>query len=491
MEDREIVLNDKFKLQNTYSKLPKAFYSFQLPEIVPSPNLILFNDDLAKELGLDIDFLESEDGVDILSGNKVLEGTNPIAEAYAGHQFGYFTMLGDGRAVLLGEYISNIGERYDIVLKGSGITPYSRGGDGKATLGPMLREYIISEGMNGLRIPTSRSLAVVSTGEKIIREELLPGAILTRIAKSHIRVGTFELAARYCSIEELKALADYTIDRHYKNIAKDKNPYLSLLNEVINKQAQLISKWQLVGFIHGVMNTDNMFISGETLDYGPCAFMDEYDEETVFSSIDKYGRYSYGNQPDIGLWNLSRFAETLLPLLDEDKDRAVEIAKEALKKYKNIYYNNFYYGMRSKLGIYDEKEEDKELINELLDIMSKNKADFTNTFLYLTLDKLDSMDMFKTEEFKKWYIKWKKRISEQKESEEDIINIMQNNNPTIIPRNHLVEEALEAAVKNNDYSVLNKLVKVIKNPYDYDNINFEYTAVPKKCGGKYKTYCGT
>lgn len=491
MDDIDIVDNKAFKLQNTYIKLPDDFYSFVLPDKVKNPTLVLFNDDLAKEYGMDIDFFESDDGVGILSGNKILEGSKYIACAYAGHQFGYFTMLGDGRALTLGEYISNTGDRYDVTLKGSGVTPYSRGGDGKAALGPMLREYIISEGMHGLRIPTSRSLAVVTTGEKVIREEYLDGAILTRIAKSHIRVGTFEYAARYCGKKDLKKLADYTIERHYKDIINDENPYVSLLDEVIKKQAELIVRWQLVGFIHGVMNTDNMFISGETLDYGPCAFMDEYDEDTVFSSIDREGRYSYGNQKEIGLWNLSRFAETLLPLIHEDKEEAKKIAKESLKKYKTIFEDYWYYGMRSKLGLFNEEESDKDLINDLLKIMKETKADFTNTFLYLTIDRHEDMEIFKSEKFKLWYDLWQERLGRQNEDKDKIINLMQNNNPTVIPRNQRVEEALSKAVNDNDYSYLNKLVKAIKHPYDYKHIPYEYVELPKKTKKKYVTYCGT
>lgn len=491
MEEERIISNKEFKLQNTYSRLSHKFYTKQLPDKVPNPVLVLFNDKLSDELGLDTEFLESEEGVNILSGNKVVEGVNPLAEAYAGHQFGYFTMLGDGRAILLGEYICKIGDRYDIQLKGSGRTPYSRGGDGKASLGPMLREYIISEGMNGLRIPTTRSLAVVTTGEDVIREEALPGAILTRIAKSHIRVGTFQYAANFCDIKELKELADYTINRHFKGIANAENPYIELLNEVIRIQGELIAKWQLVGFIHGVMNTDNMSICGETIDYGPCAFMDTYNESTVFSSIDREGRYAYGNQPRIGLWNLTRFAEALLPLLDSNKEEAIKMAENSLERYNEIYYYNWYSGMRSKLGIYNEENDDLYLIKELLSIMEVNKADYTNTFLYLTLGDFESMEMFKKEDFKEWYKLWQERLTRQKESLEEVKNLMENNNPTVIPRNHKVEEALEAAVKRNDFNFINKLLQAISNPYDYKNIVKEYTDLPKETAMKYRTYCGT
>ena len=350
-------------------------------------------------------------------------------------------MLGDGRAILLGEFISRNGQRFDIQLKGAGKTKYSRGGDGKAALGPMLREYIISEGMYGLKIPTTRSLAVISTGENVIREEILEGALLVRIAKSHIRVGTFQFARNFGDVEDLKKLADYTLNRHFKKDSYEGNSYLYLLKEVINNQAKLISKWQLVGFINGVMNTDNMTISGETIDYGPCAFMDSYDINTVFSSIDINGRYAYGNQPKIGVWNLTRFAESLLPLLDDDIDNAIKIAEEALSN--------------------------------------------------LTLGNLEEMSIFKSDDFKKWYESWQARLAKQNKSRDEIKKLMQSNNPTVIPRNYIVENAIKAAVNNNDYSVINKFLEALKNPYDYSNIGEEYSKIPEVPSCPYKTYCGT
>ncbi|MDR5587172.1 protein adenylyltransferase SelO [Clostridium aquiflavi] len=491
MNNKKVITNAHLNLENTYIKLPKKLFSKQNPSEVPSTKLVAFNRSLAKNLGLNEEFLQSDDGVDFFAGNKILEGTVPIAQAYAGHQFGHFTMLGDGRAVLLGEFISKNGERFDIQLKGTGRTPYSRGGDGKATLGPMLREYIISEGMYGLGIPTTRSLAVVSTGEDVIREQILPGAILTRIAKSHIRVGTFQFAANWGTFEELKALADYTLNRHFKKAEYECNPYLYLLNEVIKSQAKLISKWQLVGFIHGVMNTDNISIAGETIDYGPCAFMDVYDPNTVFSSIDINGRYAYGNQPKIGAWNLARFAETLLPLLDEDLERATKMAENSISKYSDLYNKYWYAGMRAKLGIFNEEEEDKKLIQSLLTMMKRFKADYTNTFRNLTLGNLNDIDMFKSEEFKMWYELWQERLTRQDESSEELKNLMEQNNPTVIPRNNRVEEALDAAVKYNDYGVMQRLVDVLKNPYDYSNINEYYSTLPKSTSCAYKTYCGT
>ena len=400
-------------------------------------------------------------------------------------------MLGDGRAILLGEFISRDGERFDIQLKGAGKTKYSRGGDGKAALGPMLREYIISEGMYGLKIPTTRSLAVVSTGQNVIREEILKGALLVRIAKSHIRVGTFQFARNFGSVEELKKLADYTLDRHFEKDTYEGNPYLYLLKEVINNQAKLISKWQLVGFIHGVMNTDNMTISGETIDYGPCAFMDSYDINTVFSSIDINGRYAYGNQPKIGIWNLTRFAESLLPLLDDDIDNAIKIAEDVLSNYGKVYNEYYYNGMRAKLGLFNKEENDEKLILELLTIMNTYKADYTNTFLNLTLDNLEEMNIFKSEEFKKWYESWQARLARQNESMDEVKELMKSNNPIVIPRNHIVEKGIKAAVNNNDYSVLNNFLEVLKNPYDYSNIDEEYSKIPEASACPYKTYCGT
>ncbi|MFE5278565.1 YdiU family protein, partial [Bacillus cereus] len=343
---------------------------------------------------LDSIVLNSAEGASVLSGNEILAGAEPLAQAYAGHQFGHFNRLGDGRAVLLGEQLTPSGERVDIQLKGSGRTPYSRGGDGRAALGPMLREYIISEAMFGLGIPTTRSLSVVTTGESIIRETRLPGAVLTRIAASHIRVGTFQFAAAWTSVDELRTLADYTIKRHYPQIDLEDAPYLSLLRETVKRQAKLIASWQLVGFIHGVMNTDNMTISGETIDYGPCAFMDTYDPATVFSSIDREGRYAYGNQPYIGGWNLARFAEALLPLLHENQDEAVATAQHEISAYSGLFHKYWLEGMRAKLGLFHAEEGDEALIDDLLVMMAEQRADFTNTFRFLTLEKPEKTKLY-------------------------------------------------------------------------------------------------
>jgi serine/tyrosine/threonine adenylyltransferase len=480
-----------WNLENSYANLPKSFYSSVHPTPVPSPKLMILNQSLAESLGLNVQDFQEKDGVDILSGNGIPEGSFPIAQAYAGHQFGHFTMLGDGRAILLGEQITPLGERFDIQLKGSGITPYSRGGDGRATLGPMLREYIISEAMHALGIPTTRSLSVVTTGELVKRETPLPGAILTRVGKSHIRVGTFEYTRKFGSVEEVKALADYTLKRHFHKENLDENPYLCLLREVIKGQARLIAQWQLVGFIHGVMNTDNMAISGETIDYGPCAFMDAYDPKTVFSSIDIYGRYAYGNQSQIALWNLSKFAETLLPLLHVKKDHAITIVQDALSDFSKMFHENWYQGMRSKLGIFHGEPQDEALIQELLGMMKKVGADYTNTFRAFTLDKPEETILFGREEFTKWHKEWKGRLEHQKESKEEALQLMKHSNPGIIPRNHRVEEALEAAVKDGNLKVMIQFLDVLKTPYEYSPKQENYISPPKPSNYPYRTFCGT
>lgn len=483
-----------WSFDNSYTQLPKPFYTNQNPTPVRSPELVILNASLANSLGLNVQELQKESTVEVFAGNKIPEGASPLAQAYAGHQFGHINMLGDGRAILLGEQITPGGKRLDIQLKGSGRTPYSRGGDGRATLGPMLREYIISEAMHALGIPTTRSLAVVSTGEPVLRETELPGAILTRVAASHLRVGTFEYAAGKGGDEnhlDLQALADYTIERHYPDIKSDENRYLSFLQEVIKKQAMLISKWQLVGFIHGVMNTDNMTISGETIDYGPCAFMNEYDPATVFSSIDTQGRYAYGNQPAIGGWNLARFAETLVPLLRDNEEEAVKLAQNAISDYPEQYRRNWLMGMRAKLGLFQEAPEDEGLIENLLNIMKQYRADFTNTFRALTYEKDGKSTLFQAEEFTQWYQQWQERLSRQEESEESSQELMRSNNPVVIPRNHKVEEALEAAVNDGDYHVMEKLLEVLSTPFEPSPDKEEYCTLPVPAATPYRTFCGT
>lgn len=482
----------KWNFDNSYARLPESFFTSLPPTPVEEPMWVMFNEPLAISLGLDANELQTEEGAAIFGGNAVPEGADPLAQAYAGHQFGHFAMLGDGRAVLLGEHITPSGERFDIQLKGSGPTPYSRRGDGRAALGPMLREFIISEAMHALGIPTSRSLAVVATGEAVMREEVLIGAVLTRVASSHIRVGTFEYAARLGNLDALRELADYTIARHYPDIADDdENRYLVFLQKVIERQASLIAKWQLVGFIHGVMNTDNMTIAGETIDYGPCAFMDQYDPNTVFSSIDVQGRYAYSNQPLAARWNLARFAESLLPLLHEEQDKAIELAEKEITRFMDLYEAEWLAGMRAKLGLLDEEPEDVSLVKDLLDMMQEYEADYTNTFIALTFDKTDNGDLFTIPEFTEWKERWQARRERQEASADESVQLMKNSNPAVIPRNHRVEEALEAAEKEGDLEVMDKLLAVLEKPFAHTPDQTEYATPPPPSEGPYQTFCGT
>ncbi|MDR7855606.1 protein adenylyltransferase SelO family protein [Tissierella sp.] len=490
MTEKKTIIETGLNLDSSYAGLPELFFTNTKPTTVNSPKLIILNNPLAISLGLNVQWLESNDGISMLAGNYIPEDAFPIAQAYAGHQFGHFTMLGDGRAILLGEQITPSGERFDIQLKGSGRTPYSRGGDGRAALGPMLREYIISEAMYSLGIPSTRSLGVVTTGESIIREKMLPGAVLTRIAASHLRVGTFEYASRLGTVQDLKELADYTLNRHFSMDENVANPYIFLLQEVIKVQAQLLAKWQLVGFIHGVMNTDNMTISGESIDYGPCAFMDTYNPATVFSSIDSRGRYAYGNQPHIAQWNLTRFAEALLPLLHENEEEAVKLAQNAISSFSDLFHLNWLKGMRGKLGLFKEEIQDESLIEELLTMMEKYGADYTNTFLALTFDKTQDTELFASKEFAHWYEKWQERLSRQEESKETSHELMRDSNPAVIPRNHRVEEALDAAVNQGDYTVMNKLLHILSCPYAHSQEQSEYATLPSLTS-PYRTFCGT
>lgn len=485
------IIEAGWNLDNSYAGLPELFYSRLNPTPVSSPKLVILNSPLAESLGLNIEALKREDGTAVLAGNRVPEGAMPLAQAYAGHQFGYFTMLGDGRALLIGEQITHQGKRFDIQLKGSGRTPYSRGGDGRAALGPMLREYIISEAMHALGIPTTRSLAVVTTGESVIRETKQPGAVLTRVAASHLRVGTFQYAAKWGTVEDLRALADYTLERHFPDTDAVDNPYLFLLGEVIKGQTLLIAKWQLVGFIHGVMNTDNMALRGETIDYGPCAFMDAYDPATVFSSIDTQGRYAYDNQPYIAAWNLTRFAEALLPLLHDNEEQAVKMAQDAIEGFSDMYHSNWLTGMRAKLGIFNAEPEDESLVEGLLGIMEKYGADYTNTFCALTFDTPEDTAFFESPEFKKWHELWQARLGRQQENKASTHELMKNSNPALIPRNHRVEAALEAAVGQGDYSVMESLLDALAGPYAHTPQQAEYAALPEPSAYPYRTFCGT
>lgn len=491
MTKRNAIIETGWNLDNSYARLPKSFFTTLNPTPVRSPKLIILNYPLATSLGLNVQALQSNDGVAVLAGNRIPEGALPLAQAYAGHQFGHFNILGDGRALLLGEQITPHGERVDIQLKGSGRTPYSRGGDGRAGLGPMLREYIISEAMHALGVATNRSLAVVKIGEVVMRETDQSGAILTRVAASHLRVGTFQYVANSGTAPDLQELADYTLQRHFPEVDAAPNRYLLLLKEVIKRQAMLIAKWQLVGFIHGVMNTDNMALSGETIDYGPCAFMDIYDPETVFSSIDIHNRYAYGNQPNIAGWNLARFAETLLPLLHDDQEQAVKLAQDAISGFSESYYTNWIAGMRAKLGIFNEEIEDETLIESLLSMMQKYRADYTNTFRALTFERHEVTVLFGTAEFTQWYEQWQARLGRQDEPKASSQQLMKNSNPALIPRNHRVEEALEAAVKLGDYSVMERLLKVLSSPYAHSPEQADYSTPPALSTRPYRTFCGT
>ncbi|RTE10137.1 protein adenylyltransferase SelO [Paenibacillus whitsoniae] len=480
-----------WNFDNSYARLPGSLYTRLNPTPVREPQLILVNDALAVSLGLNVEAMRSAEASAVFAGNEIPEGAEPLAQAYAGHQFGHFRLLGDGRALLLGEQITPEGERVDIQLKGAGQTPYSRTYDGRAALGPMLREYIISEAMHGLGIPTTRSLAVAATGESIRRETELPGAVLTRIAASHLRVATFQYVSHFGTRDELRTLADYTLRRHFPGSEKAENRYLFLVQEVMKRQAVLIAKWQLVGFVHGVMNTDNMTISGETIDYGPCAFLDVYDPDIVFSTRDTEGRYAFGKQPEMAAWNLTRFAETLIPLLDESEERAVQLIEEEISNFFKLYHHTWLSEMREKLGIYHEEPEDESLIEELLRIMQIYRADYTNTFRALTWDKYEDTALSGTPEFTQWLALWEARLSRQPESKASSHQLMRRRNPAVIPRNHRVEEALQAAVNQGDYSSIERLLAALAAPFAHAPEQTDFAALPVPSSEPYRTYCGT
>ena len=479
-----------WRFDNTYSKLPSSMLAKLPPTPVKAPELVFLNHSLSKMLGLDFTGLNNKNLASIFSGNLLPEGSDAIAQAYAGHQFGHFTLLGDGRAIVIGEHLSKNNKRFDIQFKGSGKTPYSRNGDGRAALGPMLREYIISEAMFGLGIPTTRSLAVVKTGEEVIRETPLDGAVLTRVAESHIRVGTFQYTVVAGDKKDLKILFDYTIDRHYPHIKDSKTPAIDLLKIVIEKQTKLVVDWMRVGFIHGVMNTDNMAISGETIDYGPCAFMDTYDPETVFSSIDHYGRYAFFNQPGIAKWNLARFAECLVPLISEDKNAGVQIATEIVNGFSEIYQKNWFEMMCKKLGLLGEDVKDEKLIIDLLTWMHKKKADYTNIFCFLMNQNFKEKKIYNDESFLYWKKQWQDRLKINGNSSEESLKLMRSSNPLVIPRNHKVEEALDSA-NNGDLNPTKNLLKILEKPYeDKKEINEFQSSIPPS-NKIYKTFCGT
>ncbi|HEY4357361.1 MAG TPA: YdiU family protein [Acidobacteriaceae bacterium] len=491
-----------FPFENTYARLPEHFYARLDPTPVAAPRMVKLNVELAENLGLDPEALAGAEGVAILSGNRRAAGAEPLAIAYAGHQFGNFVpQLGDGRANLLGEVVGRDGVRYDIQLKGSGPTPFSRRGDGRAALGPVLREYLVSEAMAVLGVPTTRALAAVTTGERVLREGYLPGAVLTRVAASHLRVGTFQYFAVRGDTEGIRTLADYAIARHYPEAAKAARPYRALLEGVIARQASLIAKWMMLGFIHGVMNTDNTSISGETIDYGPCAFMEAYSPETVFSAIDSQGRYAYGNQPGIALWNLMRLAETLLPLLEVEEgseEAAVTSATEALGAFGPQYEAAHLAGIRRKFGLFTEHEGDAELAQDLLKRMEANRADFTLTFRRLS-DAAAGMEGDKAVRalfadpgaYDAWAVTWRRRLAEESQSPEERASAMRRVNPIFIPRNHLVEAVLRAAVGAQDFAPFEELLDVVSHPFeDRPGMErFSLPARPEECVTQ--TFCGT
>ncbi len=488
-----------FPFQNSYAALPANFFARVAPTPVASPRLIKLNRPLARQLGLDPDLLETPEGAEILSGKTLPGGADPIAMAYAGHQFGHFVpQLGDGRAILLGEVIDKDGVRRDIQLKGSGPTPFSRRGDGRAALGPVLREYVVSEAMAALGIPTTRSLAATITGELVMRETALPGAVLTRVASSHIRVGTFQYFAARGDVEALKSLADHVIARHYPELSANANPYQGLLSAVIGRQARLVARWLLVGFIHGVMNTDNTSISGETIDYGPCAFMDAYDPAQVFSSIDELGRYAYANQPRIALWNLTRLAECLLPLFSDDKDKAVEEAQSLLLAFGEEFNIAYKAGLRAKLGLFTEREDDQALAQALLDEMANGAADFTLTFRRLSeaagdpaADQEVRQLFTEPQAYDAWAERWRMRIGLEPQSPAERQEAMRAVNPAFIPRNHRVEAVIRAAVDRDDYSPFEELLTVLSKPYEDQPEFAAYTEPPRPEERVCQTFCGT
>lgn len=493
-----------FSFKNKYLALGEGFYSLSKPTPVAQPSLIIFNTELAAELGVVADERDEAVLAGFFSGNVIHQSSEPLAMAYAGHQFGHFNpQLGDGRAIYLGELGHADGGLLDIQLKGSGQTPYSRNGDGRAALGPVLREYLLSEAMHKLGVPTTRALAAVTTGEEVAREQLLPGGIITRAASSFIRVGSFQYFQMREDVESVKALADYVIERNYPEVAEAENPYAALLEAVVLRQACLIAQWLQIGFIHGVMNTDNMSIAGETIDYGPCAFMDFYDHSQVYSSIDRDGRYAYNNQASIGLWNLSRFAETLLPLFADDTDAAVDMAKDILQKYIERYDEAWLANMRAKCGLTagvdSNADDDKALIESLLDIMADNQADFTLTFYHLSrldteTDDKDTglLDLFvKSDAIDVWLAQWRQRLLSEAMNDSERQASMQLVNPVYIPRNHQVEAVIRAAEDHNDFAPFHALHAVLQNPFQYQPGKESYMLPPEPEQVVHKTFCGT
>ncbi len=488
-----------FPFDNRYVQLPARFHAQATPTPVRAPALLQLNRKLAEELGLDADALAQDDGVAILAGNQLPEGSDPLAMTYAGYQFGtWVPLLGDGRAILLGEVVDRSGMRRDIQLKGAGPTPFSRRGDGRAGIGPVLREYLLSESMAALGVPTTRSLAAIKTGEPIFRRRPEPGAVLTRVAQSHIRVGTFQFFGARRDDEAVQLLADHTIERHYPRANDAENRYIGLLDAVIANQAKLIAHWQLVGFIHGVMNTDNCSIAGETLDYGPCAFMDSSHPNTVFSSIDRRGRYAYRNQPTMAQWNLVGFAETLLPLFADEEGTAIEMAKESLQRFSTHFENEQLSGWRKKLGLTTEDPSDADLIEQLLKSMAENHADFTLTCRHLCALSADDPDrdgparegFDDPSPFDAWAARWRLRLRQENSSDVPRQQLMRSANPAFIPRNHRVEEALQAAEEDN-LKPFETLLKVLETPYDDQPEHEPLSAAPRPDQIVHETFCGT
>lgn len=476
---------------NSYTQLSEKLFAKQLPAAVPNPKMVCFNNELANTLGLDFSTVSEDEKAQLFSGNLLPTGATPIAQAYAGHQFGHFTMLGDGRAILLGEHLSPNNKLFDIQLKGAGQTAFSRRGDGKATLRSMLREFLISEAMHHLGIPTSRSLAVVNTGEKVYREETHEGAVLTRVMSSHIRVGTFEYISNFLDVATLQDFTNYVIQRHYPELAKNANPPLALLKAVMDKQIDLVINWLRVGFIHGVMNTDNMSIAGETFDYGPCAFMNNYHPDTVFSSIDTQGRYAFGKQPGIVQWNLVCLAETLLPLIDKDADKAVKMAQELINSFPAIYQEKWWQMNGLKLGFTSISDKEKQLIEDLLSWMQNNQADFTNTYLAIANYHQQIDEKYTAPDFAQWHQRWEEALKTNNISLTSALNTIKQHNPAFIPRNHLVEQALDDVCLKQDATLFNDLLKTGKSPYQAQ-ANYKHLQTPPPDGDKgYKTFCGT
>lgn len=475
-----------FNFKDTYIKLGEFFIDLAPPTPVNNPKLLIWNDQLADELCLAVENLSSSEIAELLSGNIIQDNSTPLAMAYAGHQFGYFAKLGDGRAHLLGEHVTASNDRYDIQLKGSGPTAFSRRGDGRATLYSMLREYLISESMHHLKIPSSRSLAVVETGEVVQRETPNKGAVLTRVMKSHLRVGTFEYAKRFLGVEQQRQLLDYTIDRHFPHIPTNQNKALALINEVMDLQVKLVVNWMRVGFIHGVMNTDNVSIPGQTFDYGPCAFMNKYDPATVFSSIDQQSRYAYGNQPSIAHWNITVFAGTLLQFIDDDKDEAIKKGQALIDQFPERFEKSFMEMMCNKLGFHFKGEVDKALVEDLLHMMKLFGWDYTNTFVYLREGKFS--EDYDLDRFNNWYKKWQHRISLEDNGVKD--QLMKENNPEFIPRNHIVEKALSNAIQG-DMDLFNECIQVFSNPYQNQRRKEQFKGVPDDVDKGYQTFCGT